>query len=138
MTDAELPLATRLWFAWLCFFWIFLDSRFAARLWSAREAPALPPPAAPAAPPAQAAPPRPPAEIPALQMLSLFQREGRLIDFLLMFAVGADAGDGHELGQAANESAVVLRQPIQYWLHGSLLMKEGNRENVSARGSEGK
>jgi hypothetical protein len=85
MADAELPLATRLWFAWLCFFRIFFDSRFAARLWSVREAPGLPPapvpaPAAPA--PAAPSPPRPPPEIPALQMLSLFQREGRLIDFL--------------------------------------------------------
>lgn len=80
MDDAELPLATRLWFAWLCFFRIFFDSRFAARLWSAREASALPP--AVAARPV-ASPPAPGADVtPALQLLSLFQREGRLIDFL--------------------------------------------------------
>jgi hypothetical protein len=81
MADAELPLATRLWFAWLCFFRVFFDSRFAARLWSVRDAPGLPP----APSPQPVAPPAPPAaavDTPALQMLSLFQREGRLIDFL--------------------------------------------------------
>jgi hypothetical protein len=80
-----LPLATRLWFAWLCFFRILFDGRFAARVWGAREAPQLAPPPSvqpavpvpPATPVLRAAPPNA-----ALQLLSLLQREGRLVDFL--------------------------------------------------------
>src|SRR5580704_17185900 len=70
-----LPLLTRLWFAWLCFFRVFFDARFAERVWGQREAPRLPPSAprpALTATPANA----------ALQLLSLLQREGRLVDFL--------------------------------------------------------
>jgi hypothetical protein len=78
MADAELPLATRLWFAWLCFFRVFFDARFAGRLWSVREAPGLPSGSAPQ----PLAPAAPVIETAALQVLSLFQREGRLIDFL--------------------------------------------------------
>jgi hypothetical protein len=84
--EASLPLGTRLWFAWLCFFRVLFDGAFAARAWAAKEPAQLPPPAPapkPAAPrlvvPAPAAPDGP---TPALQLLSLFQREGRLVDFL--------------------------------------------------------
>ncbi len=92
MTDADLPLLTRLWFAWLCFFRVLFDPRFAGRVWGVRElaAPAPPAPAltpAPGPAPARAptaAPARAPAPdlTPALQLLSLLQREGRLVDFL--------------------------------------------------------
>jgi hypothetical protein len=65
---------TRLWFAWLCSFRVLFDARFAARVWMVRDdAPALPP--APS-------PPRVADSAPALQLLSLMQREGRLVDFL--------------------------------------------------------
>ncbi len=106
--DPTLPFLTRLWFAWACFFRVLFDPVFAARAWSARTAPALPP--APAAGSALAAGPTstrsPPVDIdaapksfrnvskasekalpgqpidPALQLLALLQRDGRFIDFL--------------------------------------------------------
>jgi hypothetical protein len=91
---AALPFLTRLWFAWVCLIRVLFDSRFAARTWAVRAAPALPGPAvrpslAPAAPavsvgvpPVAVAPPAPERSPHALQLLSLFQREGRLVDFL--------------------------------------------------------
>ena len=80
MTEpAELSFFARLWLAWLCFFRVLFDGRFAARVQEARTAGALP-----AAPP-----PQPPVAAhgadgatAALQLLSLLQREGRLVDFL--------------------------------------------------------
>ena len=75
-TERTLSPFTRLWFAWACFFRVLLDGPFAARAWEAREPPALPPPPPPPAPPPA------PREAPALQLLALFQREGRLVDFL--------------------------------------------------------
>ena len=94
-----LPLPTRLWFAFLCLFRVLFDGTFAASVWRVREAdgalheapptPKLPKlvparAAAPAPPPPLAPPPSPPVPSaePALQLLALFQREGRLIDFL--------------------------------------------------------
>jgi uncharacterized protein DUF2760 len=76
-----LPLPTRLWFAWVCFFRVVFDGEFASRTWAARAA---------GAGPALAFAPPPPALLPtvapdpvrALQLLSLLQREGRLVDFL--------------------------------------------------------
>lgn len=98
----SLPFATRLWFAWACLFRVLFDGAFAARAWRAREPsePALPPapvpppkaleakPPPPAEPPKEAPPkavapkPEPPSLTPALQLLALLQREGRLVDFL--------------------------------------------------------
>ena len=83
MPNAPLPLATRLWFAWLCFFRVLFDRRFAGDVWAVSEGTsgALPPapPKPEPAPPPVASPP--PTEA-ALQLLALFQREGRLVDFL--------------------------------------------------------
>jgi hypothetical protein len=87
-----LSFGTRIWFAWLCFFRVLFDGAFAGEVWAARErgagqlppapepqkkaeqkkAPEKPAPAMPVAPEPDA----------ALQLLALFQREGRLIDFL--------------------------------------------------------
>jgi len=72
-TDPDLSFLTRLWFAWLCSFRVLFDGRFAARVWAVRDAPAL----APALAPARESDPTA-----ALQLLSLLQREGRLVDFL--------------------------------------------------------
>lgn len=106
MPTEILPLATRIWFAWLCLFRVLFDGRFAMRLWGVREAPQLP-----AGEGASALPEGPRAGVPpgaeagvgrdgagaaraaraaaadgamgpALQLLSLLQREGRLVDFL--------------------------------------------------------
>jgi hypothetical protein len=87
-----LPFMTRLWFAWLCFFRVLFDGAFASSAWQLREsdAKALPPsrerePKAEvkSEPKVEAKPvaPPPPAD-PALQLLAIFQREGRFVDFL--------------------------------------------------------
>ena len=79
-----LPFFTRLWFAWLCFFRVLFDARFAGRVWGVREPAALPPSPPPAAPQRL---PRASADgaagvQSALQLLGLLQREGRFVDFL--------------------------------------------------------
>ncbi len=81
MTEETLSLATRLWFAWLCFFRVLFDGTFAARVWSARQPAELPAPP-PVASTAPSAAPGPQDAVEALQLLSLLQREGRLVDFL--------------------------------------------------------
>ncbi len=84
-----LSFVTRLWFAWACFFRVLFDGAFAGRAWFVRDAlpAAAPPPGPPAepAPPTKPSPgalPAPPPTDAALQLLALFQREGRLVDFL--------------------------------------------------------
>jgi hypothetical protein len=79
-TLQPLPFLTRLWFAWVCFFLVLFDGAFAARARHARHSPA----ALPAKRPEPASPraPEPPSSAPALQLLALLQREGRLVDFL--------------------------------------------------------
>jgi hypothetical protein len=79
-TDPDLPFLTRLWFAWLCSFRVLFDGRFAARVWTIRDVAVLPA-ATPAPEPAPALP-RAADVTPALQLLALLQREGRLVDFL--------------------------------------------------------
>jgi hypothetical protein len=94
-----LPFVTRLWFAWVCFFRVLFDGAFATRAWDAREVRALPSPAPAAEPPRLSAPKpaavEPPSVTAALQLLALFQREGRLVDFLEQDLAGfADADIG--------------------------------------------
>jgi hypothetical protein len=91
--ETPLPFATRLWFAWVCFFHVLFDGAYAARARAAELAPAALPPK-PAEPERRAAiekkaeaEPRAvekakPDGAAALQLLALFQREGRLVDFL--------------------------------------------------------
>jgi hypothetical protein len=81
-----LSFATRLWFAWACFFRVLFDGSFAGRAWSVREpgaggAPERADSPAPAVPPVPVVKQAPSADA-ALQLLALLQREGRLIDFL--------------------------------------------------------
>jgi hypothetical protein len=117
--DEYLPFLTRLWFAWLCFFKVIFDARFAQHVWSIHRVALAELP--PAGADASDAAPRPPAdsgglqrlqakalsakalaaqpELPdgasALQLLSLLQREGRLVDFLQQdIASFADADVG--------------------------------------------
>jgi Domain of unknown function (DUF2760) len=86
---APLPFATRLWFAWVCFFRVLFDGLFAARAFQVREAPLVEAPPEPAKLSEKPAPEPPTPDKPkeadttaALQMLALLQREGRLVDFL--------------------------------------------------------
>lgn len=86
----ELPFATRLWFAYLCFFKVLFDGLFAGRVWGLHKgiaAPALPAPEPAPVPvpvPVPELAPAPAADAlePALQLLALLQREGRFLDFL--------------------------------------------------------
>jgi hypothetical protein len=93
-SEQTLPLSARLWFAWLCFFRVLFDGAFALRAWEAREPRALPPAPAP-----QRIEPKPPpapegsSTTAALQLLSLFQREGRLVDFLEQDIASFSDGD---------------------------------------------
>lgn len=109
MATPTLPFATRLWLAWACFFRVLADGAFAGRVVAVRDKmPELPP--APEAPkpreepspePApvvsaakpKAEPPEKPDVTPALQLLSLLQREGRLIDFLEQDVAGFSDAD---------------------------------------------
>jgi hypothetical protein len=101
VAEPDISFVTRLWFAWICFFRVLFDGAFATRAWQAREPAALPP-APEVVPVLAAAQPKPVAEAPsttsALQMLALFQREGRLVDFLEQDIAGF--GDG-EIGAVA-------------------------------------
>jgi hypothetical protein len=90
VNETPLPLLTRLWFSWLCLFRVLFDGAFAANVWRLREGDtkdakglpaAEPAPALPKAVAKPAAPPPPPAD-PALQLLAILQREGRLVDFV--------------------------------------------------------
>ncbi len=90
MTDS-LPLATRIWFAWICFFRVLFDGEFAARAFRARdpndvepEEPELPAPKVDEAALARTG---------ALQLLGLLQREGRLVDFIQQDIAGFDDAD---------------------------------------------
>lgn len=101
----DLPFATRLWFAWVCLFRVLFDGRFAAHAFeAARQGPGLQLPSEPmtpspprsesvpqpeAVPESESEPKEAPREDhteartePALQLLALLQREGRLVDFL--------------------------------------------------------
>jgi hypothetical protein len=75
-TAPPLSFATRLWFAWLCFFRVLFDGAFAGRVQAVHQAEGDGA-AAPLKPAAAT-----PSLDPALQLLGLLQREGRLIDFL--------------------------------------------------------
>lgn len=83
MADS-LPFFQRLVLAFVCFFRVLFDGELAARVKGALEGvPALPPKAEPDEPEPPPAP-EPARSDPssALQLLGLFQREGRLVDFL--------------------------------------------------------
>ncbi len=97
---APLPIVTRLWFAWVCFFRVLFDGTYGARLFEEKALPAGPSPEPEKSPPsiAERVPPPPaerPSHEPALQLLALLQREGRLVDFLEEDVAGfADADIG--------------------------------------------
>lgn len=87
MTEPTLPLATRLWFAFVCLFRVLFDGAFAYRAFLARTYRTLPAVETGTAPRARTMTPPPPDTGPAradgaLQLLALLQRDGRLIDFL--------------------------------------------------------
>jgi hypothetical protein len=85
--ETSLGFGTRVWYAWVCFFKILFDGFFAKKVWSAEHGLSLPAPSEsptnPATPVARASSPSvAKTNDAALQLLALFQREGRFIDFL--------------------------------------------------------
>lgn len=107
VSEKPLDFVTRVWFAWACFFRVLFDGVFAARAWAvANGSAALPEPEAtreaPEPQPAVAAPATPitaPIDEGALRgegallLLSLMQREGRLVDFLQQDIASFDDSD---------------------------------------------
>jgi hypothetical protein len=92
----SLAFSTRIWLSFVCFFRVLFDGAFAARAQAALSAePALPAPE-PACEAIRA--PQKPDTTPALQLLALLQREGRLVDFVQQDI--ATFGDA-EVGAAA-------------------------------------
>lgn len=82
---APLPFTTRIWFAWVVFFRVLFDGVFAAKVHTPQLEEPSPPPRPelkPAPAPARPEENGPPPTDAALQLLALFQREGRLVDFL--------------------------------------------------------
>jgi hypothetical protein len=75
----SLPFLTRLWFAYVVFFRVLFNGQYAAELHSPKALPANLPVPVPVPVPDLV---KPPSTDPALQLLALLQREGRLIDFL--------------------------------------------------------
>ena len=113
MTDEPLPFSARLTFAFAAFFRILFDGAFAGRLWRARElAPATTLPEEPRVEekvaPVRA--PEPPAkahreEDGALLLLSILQREGRLVDFLEQDIASFSDADIGAAARAVHEGA---------------------------------
>ncbi len=131
----DLPFSTRLWFAWVCFFRVLLDGSFAQRAFSVRDRmptpPPLPPAPEPAAPPAPKvekveAPPAPPSTDAALHLLTLFQREGRLVDFLQEDITSHQDGD---VGAVAR----VVHQGCSKVLRAHLTLQPLRSEDEGAR-----
>lgn len=131
----SLPFLTRLWLAYVVFFRVLLNGRFAAELQAFR---ALPGPSGPApvpvpvpgvpkkAPAAKAEPaPLPPPTDAALQLLALLQREGRFIDFLeedVASFQDADIGAAARVVHAGCRKAVrehVTLEPVRSEAEGS-------------------
>lgn len=135
---SELPFATRLWFAWLCFFKVLFDGRFAAEAFRAHKA--LPAPEAepkpepkpePVAVPAPKVEAKPPADA-ALQLLALLQREGRLVDFLEEDVSGADDA---QIGAAARVVHAGCRKALHE--HVKLAAVRSEEEGVKVTLPEG-
>jgi hypothetical protein len=81
--DSPLPFLERFFLAWVAFFRVMFDGAFARVVSNAAHGAAVPeiPPARVAMASLPAIPPPAPVDT-ALQLLGLFQREGRLVDFL--------------------------------------------------------
>jgi hypothetical protein len=78
---SALPFGTRLWFAWVAFFKILFDGEFAAKCYAPPQLEAPKEEPKKEEKPKRVEAPKP-SNDPALQILALLQREGRLVDFL--------------------------------------------------------
>jgi hypothetical protein len=131
---APLPLLTRLWFAWVCFFRVLFDGAYAAGLYEAKALPPAEPEPKPE--PEKLAPkpaaPEPPKVEPALQLLSLLQREGRLVDFLEEDVASFSDAD---IGAAARVVHAGCRKALRD--HVELVPVRGEDEGTKVTLSEG-
>ena len=130
---AELPFSTRLWFAWVCFFKVLFDGRFAAAAFASAKALPAPPEAEPTPEPKPE--PKPPAKASsdaALQLLGLLQREGRLVDFLEEDIASASDSD---IGVAARVVHAGCRKALRD--HVKLASVRSEDEGVSVTLPEG-
>lgn len=94
MSDSELSFFSRVWLAWVVYFRIVFDGLFAARVKRVADGKLLPPPPEPELVEApKPSLPEPPPAAPALQLLALLQREGRLVDFLEQDVTGFSDAD---------------------------------------------
>jgi hypothetical protein len=110
----EMSLLTRLWFAWLCTFRVLFDARFAGSVRSLREGTAHAPALAARV-----------TDSGALQLLSLLQREGRLVDFLQQDI--ADFADA-EVGVAARVVHEGCRKALR--AHADIVTVRGEEEGT--------
>jgi hypothetical protein len=143
-----LPFFTRLWFAWVCFFRVLFDGLFAAKVYHAPsgqlEAGPTKPEALPPAPTRKEPEPKSgePNFDPALQLLALLQREGRLVDFLeedvASFSdadIGAAARVVHSGCRKALREHVTLK-PVRGEEEGArVTLKEGAQDGVKLTGN---
>ncbi|WNG38778.1 DUF2760 domain-containing protein [Archangium minus] len=139
----------RFWLAFVCFWRIWFDQAFAQAVLPVREAdkagtlPTATPPAelpavaeqpkaTPVAAPTPVAPPPPEREhAPALQLLSMLQREGRFIDFLQEDVAAFPDADVGAAARIVHEGCrKVVRQYLS--LEPVLPQTEGDRVNVPA------
>ena len=129
---APLPFGTRLWFAYVCFFRVLFDGLFAARAWSVRHA--LPAHAPNEGEPKKKAPEKaePPPVDAALQLLALFQREGRFVDFLEEDVTTFSDGD---VGAAARVVHDGCRKALR--AHATLKSVRGEEEGAKISVAEG-
>ncbi|MGH7279929.1 MAG: DUF2760 domain-containing protein [Polyangiaceae bacterium] len=101
MAQRSLPFFERLTFAFAAFFRILFDGAFAERLWRAREIEPSSLPPKPSEPPPQGDR----EENGALLLLSILQREGRLVDFLEQEIASFSDADIGAAARAVHEGA---------------------------------
>ena len=130
----ELSFFTRLWMAWICFFQILFRPAFARSVFPAYEAmrkglPATTSESKPAAPvPLPAPEPAEKTHGSALFLLSMLQREGRLVDFLQEeVAPFSDA----DVGAAARIVHEGCRKVLRQYATFTPVMSEGEGARVT-------
>lgn len=126
MPDPEPPFFARLLFAWVCFFRVLFDGRFAARALAARDDPAKATGLVTVLRPSRPAIPPPADGNAALQLLSILQREGRFVDFLQQ---DIDAFPDKEVGVAAR----VVHEGCRKALRAHVTIEPVRREDEGAR-----
>ena len=139
MTVAPVSFITRLWLCWVCWFRVLFDGAFAARVLAAESSSVSPVPAELPRPP-EAKPEPAQREVDpeagldgALSLLALFQREGRLLDFLQQDVTAF--GDA-EVGAAARVVHEGCRRALKAHAEVRSLRTEAEGARVSVAANE--